>query len=65
MTIQEMADAHVGHPEEIDEDSLITAQRESFKWGAYHALDAVEHCMKEHCNTCFLVVHNYIEQLKG
>lgn len=39
MTIQELADAHVGHPEEIDEDLDITVQRNSFKCGAYKVLE--------------------------
>lgn len=44
-TIKEMADTHVGHSEEIDEDSVITAQRESYKWGAYAILKEIEDCM--------------------
>ena len=42
MTIQELADAHVGHKEELGEDMVITAQRESFKWGALHVLEEFE-----------------------
>ena len=40
--IQDAADHHVGHPEEIDEELIITAQRESFKWGTIWMAKYVE-----------------------
>jgi len=38
MNINELADRHVGHAEEDDEDISVTQQRNSFKWGMLTAL---------------------------
>lgn len=67
MTIQEMSDVHVGHPEEIDEDVIITAQRESYKWGALAVLkeieDTIEYAVPNH--VVEICLRNKIKELRG
>ena len=66
-TIQEMADEYIGHPKEIDEYSCITAQRESFKQGAYKVLEEIEKARKlgSTSRVSLLLISERIKQLKG
>ena len=48
MNINDLADRHVGHAEEDDEEISVTQQRNSFKWGMLTALrEAWKHAQGE------------------
>ncbi|MBQ8713064.1 MAG: hypothetical protein IJ551_09655 [Prevotella sp.] len=68
MTIQQLADAHVGHPEEIDEDSAIFAQRESYKSGANAIVNRVEDILLQDGEKCIdpsSDLWSFINSLRG